>query len=296
MNEVKGQEVRTSSMVPGADARYLTYGRLNGRFEYNKNIYHGKWERYSDGTSRLVKYVEPRVKPSALLSSSNSGNGGFVENDEDYAERYEQGVQQRIYKIKNVLRGYIRNNDFDHFWTITFDPKEVGTDNLVRYQAMEKWLGKERKKAKRQGLDFRYIFVPEYHTGKGGNSGTIHWHGVTGGYLPKLTDSGKNYKGVKVYNCDTWELGFTNVQKVRSKTKVASYVMKYITKNLVTSPVGKGKKRYWASKNLSTPEKMYLMKNLEIGRVANATFDHCEIYELTKEETEKIMKEEERND
>ena len=72
MNEVKGQEVRTSSMVPGADARYLTYGRLNGRFEYNKNIYHGKWERYSDGTSRLVKYVEPRVKPSALLSSSNS--------------------------------------------------------------------------------------------------------------------------------------------------------------------------------------------------------------------------------
>ena len=47
-------------------------------------------------------------------------------------------MQQRIYKIKNVLRGYIRNNDFDHFWTITFDPKEVGTDNLVRYQAMEK--------------------------------------------------------------------------------------------------------------------------------------------------------------
>ena len=60
MNEVKGQEVRTSNMGPGADARYLTYGRLNGRFEYNKNIYHGKWERYSDGTSRLVKYVEPR--------------------------------------------------------------------------------------------------------------------------------------------------------------------------------------------------------------------------------------------
>ena len=35
------------------------------------------------------------------------------------------------------------------------------------------------KKAKRQGLDFRYIFVPEYHTGKGGNSGdTLAW--VTG--------------------------------------------------------------------------------------------------------------------
>ena len=54
-------------------------------------------------------------------------------------KEYEQGVQQRIYKIKNVLRGYIRNNDFDHFWTITFDPKRLVRDNLVRYQAMEKW-------------------------------------------------------------------------------------------------------------------------------------------------------------
>ena len=36
MNEVKGQEVRTSNMGPGADARYLTYGRLNGRLSIIK--------------------------------------------------------------------------------------------------------------------------------------------------------------------------------------------------------------------------------------------------------------------
>ena len=68
---------------------------------------------------------------------------------------------------------------------------------------MEKWLGKERKKAKRQGLDFRYIFVPEYHTGRA--EMVARYIGMEyRGYLPKLTDSGKNYKGVKVYNCDTW--------------------------------------------------------------------------------------------
>ena len=51
--------------------------------------------------------------------------------------------------------------------------------------------------------------------------------------------------GIGIYKCS----------KVRSKTKVASYVMKYITKNLVTSPVGKGKKTLLGIKKFKYPRK-----------------------------------------
>ena len=53
---------------------------------------------------------------------------------------------------------------------------------------------------------------------------------------------GEKFKNTPVFNCVDWEHGFSNVQKVRSKIKVANYISKYITKDLVNSPVRKGKR------------------------------------------------------
>ncbi|PJH64343.1 hypothetical protein CVR98_25165, partial [Salmonella enterica subsp. enterica serovar Enteritidis] len=94
--------------------------------------------------------------------------------------------------------------------------------------------------------------------GDGQNGGTVHWHGVTGGYTPNLIDSGKKYKNRKIWNCTSWTYGYSNITKVQSKKRVANYMSKYITKDFVNSPVRRGKKKYWVSKNLELPNQTFI--------------------------------------
>lgn len=244
-------------------------------------LYKAKLKVYQDGTSKLTVYQNDRVK-SGVLSSTNSGGSGTS------SETLEEIRQRHLFEVKRKLNDYARNNDFDHFWTLTFDPKLCGKDNDYRFSEMATWLKKERDKARYQGLEFRYIFVPEFHLGDGENQGTIHWHGVTGGYCPKLKDSGKMFQGAKVFNAIDWNYGFTNVQRVRSKIKVANYITKYITKDFVNSPVRKGKKKYWSSKNLKLPAEFYLDEFEGVDVDADFASEVCSIYNLTTEQTEKI--------
>ncbi|WP_215389092.1 hypothetical protein [Staphylococcus aureus] len=77
---------------------------------------------------------------------------------------------------------------------------------------------------------------------------------VTGNLEPNLVDSGKKYKDNKIYNCPDWQHGFSNVQMMRSKSKISSYVTKYITKDLLNTPARKNKRKYWSSNNLTLPD------------------------------------------
>lgn len=246
-----------------------------------QKLYRAKLKLYQDGTSKLTVYQNERVK-SGVLAVANSDSSGTTESLEDMRIRH-------LYEVRRKLNDYARNNDFDHFWTLTFDPKKCGKDNDFRFTEMALWLKKEREKARRRGLEFRYIFVPEYHTGDGENGGTIHWHGVSGGYCPTLYDSGKMFQGAKVYNAADWEYGFTSVQKVRSKIKVANYITKYITKDFVNSPVRKGKKKYWCSKNLKLPSECYLDDFNGVQVDADFSSEVCDIYNLDEEVTRKLI-------
>lgn len=263
---------------------YLTYGQLNAEKNPAPLVYKTKLKTYSDGTSTLFYYQNSRVKTN---NSSNISNNS--DNDVDLTdEELDEIKKHRLFKIKNKMKDYARNNDFSYFFTLTFDPEKYGTDNVIRYEHMKKWLHKERAKARYHGKEFRYVFVPEFHKGNGKNFKTIHWHGIVGGYCPDLVDSGKKHRNIKVFNCKTWEFGFSTVTKVKSKRKISNYMTKYITKDLLDSPVRKGKKKYWASKNLKTPQKKYLNTKIDVGLTPDFSNDVVEIYELDEKETKKI--------
>ncbi|HDJ2019628.1 TPA: hypothetical protein PPU48_002805 [Staphylococcus aureus] len=156
-----------------------------------------------------------------------------------------------MFKVKTKIKDLVLNNHFDMFWTLTFDPKKCvkAIEDEYRFEEMRKWLHKMRARHNRKSdKPFMYIAIPERH-----KSGLIHWHMVTGNLEPNLIDSGKTYKKQKIYNCLDWEHGFSNVQKMRSKSKISSYVTKYITKDLLNTPARKNKRKYWSSNNLTLP-------------------------------------------
>lgn len=257
---------------------YLTYGQLK---EHNKNqlvTYKYKVKAYNDGVYKVIEYKNERSKTVQKLTSSFGSNSDLSEDEK--AIRLEESRKQNLYKTKSKLRDYARNNHFDKFWTLTFDPKNFGSSDNLRFEEMQKFL----KRMTRKYGKFNYLAVPERH-----KSGAIHWHMMTGYFEPKLIDSGKRYKEKTIFNCPEWEFGFTNVQNVRSKKKISNYVSKYITKDLMDSPARRNKKKYWASRSLELPKTFGIKELVNLNIEPDFESDICKIYEIEKKDFEKLI-------
>ena len=266
---------------------YLTYDQLNGRIEDNTNDYKYKVKAYNNGSLKVIKYKENRKKSNISIHQKFNLEKHLKMTEKERKKIEEENRKRHIYEVRTKIKDYILNNHFDTFWTLTFDPKicDEAIEDEYRYEEMRKWLDRMRARHRRNSDEkFNYIAIPERH-----KSGQIHWHMVTGGLDVELIDSGKTYKKQKIYNCPDWEHGFTNVQRMRSKSKISSYVTKYITKDLLYSPVRKNKRKYWSSKGLSLPDvygvsddKVMDFMTDENGNLLKPNFstDVCDIYVL----------------
>ena len=145
-------------------------------------------------------------------------------------------AKQKIYELA-------RSNDWEYFLTLTFAKDRYDYDLLTK--KLSKWINNIKIN---YSPDLKYIFVPELH-----KDGALHFHGIVSdiGNLP-LVDSGhRDTNGNIIYNIDCYKMGFTTATKVTDSGRVASYMTKYITKDLMS--YSKGKKKYWASRNLIKP-------------------------------------------
>lgn len=227
--------------------------------------YKTKIKEYPNGTKVYTVYN------TALLIAENDNSIHLSEplKNEKTAEELQLEKNRALWKIKTKIKDYILCNDFDYFWTLTFDSDRY--NYTVAFEKMGKWLEKMRKKYGK----FNYIMIPELH-----KDGAIHFHGVTGGLNAVVRDSGVKHKGVKVYNCTDWQHGFTTLTRVRSKEKTATYVTKYVTKEMQNSIVGKGKKKYWCSCGLRLPAVSYTDLNLGEDLIPDYKNDVCSIYRI----------------
>lgn len=250
---------------------YLTYGQLKEHKKQLCEMYKYKVKIYNNSVYKVIEYKNSRVK------TDQKKTGLFFDSeelsDEEKEIRLQESRRQNLYKTKNKLRDYARNNHFDKFWTLTFDPKIYGFSDNLRFEEMQKFL----KRMTRKYGKFNYLAVPERH-----KSGAIHWHMMTGYFEPDLIDSGKKWKERPIYNCSEWEHGFTNVQNVRSQKRIANYVSKYITKDLMESPARKNKKKYWASRSLELPQTFAIEEDMNLNVEPNFESEICKIYELDK--------------
>lgn len=213
--------------------------------------------RHYNNSIRLLddsEKEERKVKRSAGKEPELELNpfSGSLEEFKPWTDKeFEEFKQNRslvcsLNRTKQAIYSVCRANDWEWFGTLTFDPEKVdSTDYDACVAALHNWLKYIRKT---YAPDLKYVLVPELHDDKK----KYHFHGPFSniGSL-ELVYSGIMKHGVKIYNLKQYKKGFTTFSPVQSSQKLASYVTKYITKDLCS--VTKGRKRYWCSRNLDKP-------------------------------------------
>lgn len=238
-------------------------------------IYQTKIKIYPDGSTVLTVYKNAKVyrgsaeKESLDVDDLDNSYNVSLSSGEKTDEEKEYEKLKNLWRIKTKIKDYILSNDFDYFWTLTFKADRYDYD--LAFQKMGKWLRRMRDKYGK----FDYIMIPELH-----KDGAIHFHGVTGGLNALIVEAGVKHKGSEVYNCLEWEHGFTTLTKIRDKEKTASYVTKYVTKEMQNSIVEKGKKKYWLSRGLRKPDVTFSELNLTPDLKPDFKNDICAIYKL----------------
>lgn len=228
-------------------------------------LYKTKIKEYPNGIKQLTVYKNAIF----VENESNSITLSNTAKKEKSASEKELEKMREIWKIKTKIKDYVLCNDFNTFWTLTFNSDRYDYD--AAFEKLSKWIRKMRDKYGK----FRYIVIPEIH-----KDGAIHFHAVFGGFKGPLIDSGVKHRNVTVFNCADWEYGFTTITRMRNKEKCASYVTKYFTKDMQNSIVGKDKKKYWLSRGLRLPAVTYSADDLSGNLQPTYENDVCSIYKL----------------
>lgn len=170
----------------------------------------------------------------------------------------EENLERSVRRTKNKIYDIARSNNWDWFFTLTFNPEKVDSyDYAETTKKLSLWLNNMRKICP----NMKYIVVPEEHP----TSGRWHFHGLFANVEDIVfVDSGLyDKKGRKVYNVGKYRLGWTTATKIESVERAVSYIGKYTSKKLCA--VTKGHKRYWCSRNVDLPivEDLYVELSYE---------------------------------
>lgn len=127
-------------------------------------------------------------------------------------------------------------NDFKYFLTFTFSPDVV---DRYDYDQCSKLMSKYLNKLRGEYHGLKYIVVPERH-----KDGAFHFHGLFS-VLPVSSSGRYTRSGEQIFNVANYSYGFTTATAIRDKRRSISYILKYISKDLIES--SKFKRRYWWS-------------------------------------------------
>lgn len=258
--------------------------------------------RYENGTFEIRQYSNPvnatyegetSVTPIYHTGKKRKVNleyNPFTDEMEKLRtiEDAARSAKNSLNRTKQNIYKFSRQADWEYFITLTFDGSKVNRYDFDECMGKaNKWFNNQKA---RNAPDLKYLFVPEQH-----KDGAWHIHGVIAdvGEM-SFADSGRVAIGKKayrrsdvnsefatIYNLSGWRFGFSTATKVRDKYKVASYITKYITKDLCESTFGK--KRYYRSRNIPEPiEKGFIVEPQDFDSFMSEMVDSfgcCMVYQ-----------------
>lgn len=241
-------------------------------------------KKYRYNVSRLTdkekeKRKEEREKEKSRLLTEPLKQQGFID--------LERSVQNSVSRTKQKIYDIARSNDWEWFITFTFDPKKINSaDYDYLSTLLSSWFHNIKK---RYAPELKYLVVPELH--KDGLK--YHFHGALSNVGNLQFIYRETIDGTDQYTLNQYNLGFSLCSQVKDNSRFCSYITKYITKDLCA--VTKGKKRYWASRNLDKPKETLLtISDSELDTALNSfgsvdyakgidipsSFNHVNIFEF----------------
>ena len=206
----------------------------------------------------------------------------------------EQSLNQSVNRSLRKINQLLEMNDFEFFFTFTFDESHNrSNDDYVYYL-----IGKYFKNVRKQHSDISYFGVPERH-----EDNCLHFHVLMNGddllSELKMVDSGKvcchwaTFKngicskeyfertkegrelnltdGLPVYNVTSYKYGFSTATLIASREACNFYVKKYVEKALGSTDLFK--RRFFYSKNLNLPQINSTI--LSRGNLSTKPFKYC---------------------
>lgn len=246
---------------------------------------------YFQSNKKIIKQFEP-IDINGERLRLNTQTGEISNYTKELVENSKGASVRRTKILINML---LAMNDFDWFWTLTFDKDKIDRyDDKQVFDCYKKYINNLKHKFP----NFKYVCFPERHQDE---DNCLHFHLVTGGITAKemgLVNSGKvcchwaekykNGKKIKIGNCSreyfektkhlhelketdgetiynitTFAYGYTTVSRICSKERCNTYVKKYVQKDIGSTEVFK--KRFYYSLNLNVPE--------VVKRLVGADFD-----------------------
>lgn len=203
-------------------------------------------------------FAECQYKHLYFYGCRGGGKAGEKQKREEAA--VDIRLAESLARTRRIVRDLILCNPFDMFCTFTFDMSKVDRyDYKACSAALRKFFNNYRS---RRSPDFRYIIIPEFH-----KDGAIHFHGLLRGINPddlfvpdeilkregeelKLVPNTKQYVRWKSY-----KLGYFDCSAIKNVAACATYIAKYITKDLAALPGGL--RLVLHSENLHKPELIF---------------------------------------
>lgn len=264
----------------------------------------GTYELRHYGTVIGADYIEYQdtEKPDGVYSIPPKKRAEPEKEYNPFTERYEhlrtvedweRSLASSLARTRNEIYRWARQCCWEWFITLTFDGAKTERESYrACMERTAKWFNNQKT---RNAPDLKYLYVPEQHA-KGG----WHIHGVmadTGNM--KFADSGRvsfhgkacrrnagNSMCPVIYNLSGWRYGFSTATEVTDAHRVSTYILKYITKDLVADTPYRH--RYFRSRNLPEPEEhTYILDMIEPDAVAEflRKFEDSTGVELTHEKS-----------
>lgn len=241
-------------------------------------FYNVKTVEYPDSLQVRVYDRPVRVSkdiPEKKVSSDSLDIPDSFPERERTKEQIEHSLNESVNRSVKQVYALARANKWDYFVTLTINPKLLdSTDFDLVMSKINIWTNNLRK---RYALNLKYLIVPELHKDRS----KWHFHGLFAncGNIP-FEFSGKVCVGkyiydyvrkpyaTKIYNLPLWKYGYSTATKIHDSGKSASYITKYITKE-----VSRGlpfRHRYLSSQNCDLPvEKIFNVDYDELQELLN---------------------------
>lgn len=227
-------------------------------------MYNVKVQRFNDEVQlSLYRYGistrEKKDNDKNVIKSDKQRNKTIKQSNKAIIENKIRSTRRTKQSIYNISRA----NDWKYFATFTFE------NNRYDYEECKKRLRYYlRNTRQRYCDDLEYLVVPELH-----KDGAIHFHALLMGSIEELMCESFEKDKMMLKN---YKHGISQIEPIKDANRVAMYITKYITKELLSNV--QNAQRYFCSNGVNrAEEKTYYVNDLNDWEFIENNFSDFDI-------------------